>query len=440
MELINTDATFSFWIKFSSDKEWQTVIGSKNGESAWTSGFLFGGADLPFNDVYFWGCNKEGVITFDITTNLNTWQHFAASYDYSNQSVRLYHNGAYNNTDICTDNGDINMTNIILGAYGSSIGDEFNGTLDEVRIWNRSLTDAEINQTYHSNLKKYDTNKWEFYTNQTNLVAGNYTYQAHAIDTDGAGNETEVRYLEIPDLIPPTTPTLYTPIDGNNTIVDRTPTLIWNNSFDANGDTITYELMVGTNSSFPSPTINQTNLTEGVADTTNYTITDALTTDIPYYWKVRAYDETEYSDWSTSFNFTVESYVSISLPVAAMNFTSLNLSRSYDTTDRDPNPFVIQNNGNVLSNLTITGNQFFASGAFPGSNYQFKIQENETGSITNASSTTTWTNMPLTSSTIDIYELNWNDTKDTAEMHLKLAVPADEPPGIKSVQINFTVP
>src|SRR3989338_3748171 len=50
--------------------------------------------------------------------------------------------------------------------------DGFNGSIDEVRIWNRSLNAAEIQQHYYSNLYKYDNSSWTFYTNQSNLTTG----------------------------------------------------------------------------------------------------------------------------------------------------------------------------------------------------------------------------------------------------------------------------
>ena len=55
-------------------------------------------------------------------------------------------------------------------SINNKIGfDSYAGSIDEVAIWNRSLTAAEINQSYMSNLYKYDTNKWALTINQTTL-------------------------------------------------------------------------------------------------------------------------------------------------------------------------------------------------------------------------------------------------------------------------------
>lgn len=58
-------------------------------------------------------------------------------------------------------------------AKGARIGDGYKGflntTIDELRIWNRSLTDEEIRQHYQSNLKKYRQNEMFIFDN--NLLA-----------------------------------------------------------------------------------------------------------------------------------------------------------------------------------------------------------------------------------------------------------------------------
>lgn len=73
----------------------------------------------------------------------------------------------------------------------------FNGSIDEVRIWNRSLSDSEINELYFSNLRRYDKDRWEFYISQDSLTVGDYEYQGFAIDLAGNVNSTEKRTISI---------------------------------------------------------------------------------------------------------------------------------------------------------------------------------------------------------------------------------------------------
>ncbi len=73
----------------------------------------------------------------------------------------------------------------------------FNGTIDELRIWNRSLSADEIEEQYYSNLFKYDVDKWSLYVNQNFIVNGTYTYQAFASNILNNWAATEERVLNV---------------------------------------------------------------------------------------------------------------------------------------------------------------------------------------------------------------------------------------------------
>jgi beta-lactam-binding protein with PASTA domain len=73
---------------------------------------------------------------------LNTWTHLAATYDGAN--FRYYVNGALVGTT--AGGGSINVANgaLRIGGNNSSTGEFFNGLIDEVRVYNRALSQAEI--------------------------------------------------------------------------------------------------------------------------------------------------------------------------------------------------------------------------------------------------------------------------------------------------------
>jgi len=66
----------------------------------------------------------------------------------------------------------------------------FNGSIDEVMIWNRALSRAEINASYNAGIHRLERNF-------TDLSDGVYTYKAYAIDAAGNINSTERRELTI---------------------------------------------------------------------------------------------------------------------------------------------------------------------------------------------------------------------------------------------------
>lgn len=54
----------------------------------------------------------------------------------------------------------------------------FNGTIDEAKVWNRSLTETEIRYQYYSDLRRlYESSsiQWQFVINETSLIKGNYS-------------------------------------------------------------------------------------------------------------------------------------------------------------------------------------------------------------------------------------------------------------------------
>src|SRR5262249_50236266 len=72
---------------------------------------------------------------------LNTWTHLAATYDGS--ALRYYVNGTL--TDSQNHTGQINTSTGALRIGGNSVwGEDFKGLIDEVRIYNRALSAAEI--------------------------------------------------------------------------------------------------------------------------------------------------------------------------------------------------------------------------------------------------------------------------------------------------------
>ncbi len=72
---------------------------------------------------------------------LNTWAHLAATYDGS--TLKMYVNGTLATS--LAQSGSINVSSGVLRIGGDSLwGEYFNGLIDEVRVYNRALTQAQI--------------------------------------------------------------------------------------------------------------------------------------------------------------------------------------------------------------------------------------------------------------------------------------------------------
>ena len=147
-------ATWSFWVK-PVYSDYDTVFLSK-GASAWhisvpNSG-LGAGAN-KFRVIIAGGSFPVVYTNITATVINNVWQHFTVVYDGTQSTnttkVKIYKNGVLlTNVDSV---GTIpttlpaNATNATIGA--SSLG--VNGTMDDVRIYNRVLSATEITQLYN---------------------------------------------------------------------------------------------------------------------------------------------------------------------------------------------------------------------------------------------------------------------------------------------------
>ena len=104
---------------------------------------------------------------------------------------------------------------------------------------------------------------------------------------------------------PPTEPTLISPL--NASIIDITdPMLTIYNSSDADNDAITYHFQVSYSDVFSVIVAETTNLVRAAGDTTEWQVAPELEDETTYYWRVRAYDGEDYSDWTNAWSFTID--------------------------------------------------------------------------------------------------------------------------------------
>ena len=131
----------------------------------------------------------------------NQWNHVAITYNDAANSIVFYINGVQSAAEAQVfgtnpETISIDENNFSLRIGFTYTGQQFPGLIDEVRIWNRTLSAAEINQTMSSALYKYTNNNWAYYTNQSNLVNGNYTYFGYVQDNSSNSNMTETRTVQ----------------------------------------------------------------------------------------------------------------------------------------------------------------------------------------------------------------------------------------------------
>jgi hypothetical protein len=147
-------ATFSFWInKESASANAGSIYKRTSGSPGYSVDILTTGAvSFSIGDL-FSNNNRIGNDT-STTMNLNQWYHVVVTYDGSINSsgIKVYFDGVIQPMTNAVDNwgggSSSNGFDFSLGARESGTSRLLDGKMDEVRFYNRVLSDNEIKQLY----------------------------------------------------------------------------------------------------------------------------------------------------------------------------------------------------------------------------------------------------------------------------------------------------
>ena len=147
-------ATFSFWINRESAAATVGPIYKRTSGSPGYSIDIFtsGAVSFTIGDL-FSNNNRIGIDTSS-TMNLNQWYHVVVTYDGSITSggIKIYFDGVLQPMTNAFDNygggSSANGFDFSLGARETGTSRLLDGKMDEVRMYNRVLTDNEIKQLY----------------------------------------------------------------------------------------------------------------------------------------------------------------------------------------------------------------------------------------------------------------------------------------------------
>ncbi|WP_083997316.1 endo-beta-N-acetylglucosaminidase H [Chryseobacterium angstadtii] len=147
LNLNGSALSFEGWIKPSSFKSASPYISSVMGTEVSDSNSAFlrlGDASLANNKLQFVLSinNVQQKLASVTALNANTWYHVAATYDGSN--MRIYINGVLDATKSQT--GNVVSNGAFNVGYLYNTSRNFNGKVDEMRVWKRALSQTEISQ------------------------------------------------------------------------------------------------------------------------------------------------------------------------------------------------------------------------------------------------------------------------------------------------------
>ncbi|MGE0077819.1 MAG: LamG-like jellyroll fold domain-containing protein [Bacteroidales bacterium] len=137
--------SFDFWAKRGSSGTDDYVI-------AYGTGSSHKGLQIGFrsNNVFtfsFWNDDHNTTNTYTD----NKWHHWACTYDASTNNLRIYCDGINKVNTTTSDDFNYSGTNpLTIGSSTFQTGKQFDGQIDEVRVWNKVLTQNEIRSHYGS--------------------------------------------------------------------------------------------------------------------------------------------------------------------------------------------------------------------------------------------------------------------------------------------------
>jgi hypothetical protein len=357
----NNKFSISFWLKMTPPSEdGQIIIGKASSTTNyegdwWVKTHSINQVDFQIRD------SSSSIHTVSVPAIMDgTWHHIVETYDGTNQIV--YVDGELGNSGSWS--GTIFNANqsIYIGKSFSATSDGdiwFDGSIDELKIWNKSISSLQAYQEYISNFKKVNDSEWTFFINQSkssseSLDEGSYSYNLFASDEENNFNYSGERIINIE--YPSFNITLTTPNETSNVIENN----LFRNSVEicclhANCGNITSNIYKRAYGNL----VNTTNLiTQGI-DLANDVSSSA---DYPPNERDNeAFDQSVFTKWLTHSVSTGWIVAELS---SAKRMWKYEICSANDEPTRDPDDWTIQgsNDGsswNVLD--TVTNNGLFGS-------------------------------------------------------------------------------
>jgi len=220
------EITVEAWINKTSEFQWGGIVG-KYGVGGDRSYLLTtSNTCLPatrcINFVIHNGTNEDFISLTSGIGSLNTWYHVVGVFNGTN--ISIYLNGVLNNSKGTA------ITSLKASQVSTKIGFfpgnfYFNGSIDEVRIYNRSLTPQQIKANYNSGKPNYNT----IVSQETQV---NETWRACVVIVDGLVDSEEKCSNNLTILGPSAGPTIATTVPDINVLNFRLDNQIFNASFE----------------------------------------------------------------------------------------------------------------------------------------------------------------------------------------------------------------
>ncbi|MFA7708458.1 MAG: LamG domain-containing protein, partial [Candidatus Pacearchaeota archaeon] len=392
----------------------------------------YDGTNIQYLLMYIGGATDylrfyTGTGNANYAVTINNWYHVVGTYN--STDTQIYVNGNAG-TKASSPTAPAHANQEVLFGIRYNGANDFNGSIDDVMIFNRSLSADEIQALYANTSVKY------LGVNYTELSNGNHTFKAYSQDTKGNVNSTEERLITL-NLNTAPTIELISPENGNST-TDRTPTFEYNGT-DSEGDSLIYDINITCVGGCSSDNRLIEDYDGGISYTPTTDFAYLYDNNYYYQWSVRACEnetaELYCSDWASPWTINISSLVSINLTNDFINFGEMSIGETKNTTDVSLSPLRLVNDGNSKVNISVNATQLWDSVIGASDNFMAKIR----AYAGNASwANVDWFQLPsITGAVVVASDLNYSEGSDGLDTDILLTVPINEAPGNRTSVINF---
>ena len=237
------------------------------------------GFDISCNDIAFQVFNESQEASTALTSgdilSSDTWYHVVGTYE-MDVGTKVYVNGNLSTSAEGFGSMQLSSVPLAIGSHSDASANDFNGTIDEVRIWNVTLSSNQIRELYENNslMVSQETSKEE-------------VWRSCIMANDGYADGLES-------------------CSGNLTIRNSIPGVSVNITSYSSSNVSTSDIYSNWSMSDLDGEQSQENETKWYkddvleSDLTNYSLIDAGNLSATEVWKVsiRVYDGEEWSSWT----------------------------------------------------------------------------------------------------------------------------------------------
>jgi len=137
---ITGEISVSAWLNIRSiPNAWTGAV--VKGENAWRLGNVDMDPRFHFG-ITIWNAPDTASVDGATAVGYNEWHHVTGTFDGAN--INVYLDGVLDGSNPTTEPIGISTTNLFIGENSESPGRSWDGLIDEVMIYNRTLSDGEI--------------------------------------------------------------------------------------------------------------------------------------------------------------------------------------------------------------------------------------------------------------------------------------------------------